>query len=72
MAGSALRIDDELSLPELLAIIADLYHQLQALELGHLNTARARRTPEYLSLEATIRSYAQQVWALTAGSDQRR
>jgi len=69
MPGTAQRYAVELSLPELLAIIQDLYLQLQGLDSDQ-NTARYKRSPEYLRIEALIRSYAQQVWALT--DDQRR
>ncbi len=65
MPGAAQRVDDVLSLTELLAIITDLYQQLQVLE-PETSMARYKRSPEYLRIEAQIRSYAQQVWALTA------
>jgi len=67
MPGSAQRVDDVLSLPELLAIIQDLYQQLQALD-SDTSTARYKRSAEYVRLEGVIRSYARQVWARTEGS----
>ena len=61
---TAQRVDDVLSPVELLARIEDLYHRLQALDTDS-STARYRRTPEYLSIEAQIRELAHAFWVLT-------
>jgi len=68
---SAQRVDDALSLDELLARIERLYRELEALpKHQHPETSRPRRRQPslaYQTIEAEIREYARLVWALHRG-----
>ena len=64
---SAQRVDDALSLDELLARIQRLYRELEALPYKHKPQSGGvdPQHPTYRAIEAQIHAYAQQVWALT-------